>query len=126
MGDDRIATGLAYVCHHAEELRRNLNDDGSDPDKPLQRLRTALAEKASEDELHELLEAIHLAVIQATGDPWGVFGHEAGRSVVVGVAPIEIVYRCPLDRCAGRTRDQLIGEARCEMSGRGLRRERLA
>ncbi|MGK8486979.1 hypothetical protein [Nocardia asiatica] len=39
---------------------------------------------------------------------------------------IEVVYRCPLERCDGRGRDEVgVDPPLCAISGQELRRERL-
>jgi hypothetical protein len=123
----RIAAGLAYVCGHLAELRDDLHDDGSDAASPLRRLVTAMQSDPFDPVgVAGLVETLHIAVVRATGDPWGIIGHANRHGTVAGVAQIEIVYRCPLGRCAGRLRDEVTGPARCAISGRELLRERLS
>lgn len=128
------AFGLTYICGHLAEISTDLGDDSSDPDTPLQRLlaalqpctgRPAALSAADPSELATLVDAVHLAVVRATGDAWGVYGQVTRHTTLAGVAPVEIVYRCPLGVCAGRLRDEVTGAARCEVGGRPLRRERL-
>jgi hypothetical protein len=76
--------------------------------------------------LDALVDAVHLAVVRATGDAWGVYGQATRHTTLAGVAPVEIVYRCPLSVCAGRLRDEVTGLTRCEIGGGPLRRERLS
>jgi len=127
-GAVRVASGLAYVCGHLDELRDLLGDDGSDPDKPLTRLVTALREQPQETEVAGLLDALHAAV-QATGDEMGIYGLGGSRrGGLSGMEVLQIVFRCPLNRCAGRSAEQVTGPAPvCTVSpGRlPLRRERL-
>ncbi|WP_427919084.1 hypothetical protein [Streptomyces sp. cg40] len=129
------AFGLAYICGHFAEIRTDLGDDSSDPDTPLQRLlaavqphtgQSAALSGADPSGLEALVDAVHLAVVRATGDAWGVYGQATRHATLAGVAPVEIVYRCPLGVCAGRLREEVTGPARCEVGGGPLRRERLS
>jgi hypothetical protein len=135
-GDPGLTSfGLAYICGHLSEIRADLSDDGADPDTPLQRLLAAIQSRtaqppelsdADSSEVAALVDAVHLAVVRATGDAWGVYGQATRHTTLVGIAPVEIVYRCPLGVCAGRLREEVIGAARCEVGGGPLRRERLS
>lgn len=126
-GAIRVASGLAYVCGHLDELRDLLGDDGSDPDKPVTRLVTALREQRQETEVAGLLDAVHAAV-QASGDEMGIYGFGSRRGGLSGMEVLQIVFRCPLNRCAGRSAEQVAGPAPvCTVSPARLplRRERL-
>jgi hypothetical protein len=92
---------LAYVCGHLDELRDLLGEEGN---ALLERLQIAVRARADPG---ELLDLVHSAV-QAAGDERGVYGHEERSGIVAaGIASVEIVYRCPLKRCAGRVRTEV-------------------
>jgi hypothetical protein len=120
----RVAAGLSYVCGHIDELRAELGDDGTDPGSPLQVLLAAMRSERSAADMATFVEAVHVAVVRATSDPWGIFGDSSRGYELVGVDPIEIHYRCPKGLCAGRSRDEVIGVARCAVTGQKLLRER--
>lgn len=131
----RVSIALAYVCDHLQELSAVLGDDGGDPEAPLARLLSTL--RASEappaqierglPDITALLNSVH-AALQAAGDVWGVYGAAPGRSgdTEGGMEALEIVYRCPLQKCAGRPGGQ-VAELRpvCAVSQQELLRERL-
>jgi len=113
----RVAFGLAYVCGHLQELRQTLQDDGTDPSTPIARLLSACraGPPRAEDEKNppirssvaELLDNLHAAV-QAAGDILGVYPYGESRSAEpAGVQSLEIVYRCPLHVCAGRSASEV-------------------
>jgi hypothetical protein len=139
----RVASGLAYVCRHLDELREVLGDDGSDPSMPLTRLVVALrgnenpslsraggqpTEQPTAADVARLLTEVHAAV-QAAGDALGVYG--IGRSRDGGASGLEVllvVFRCPLQRCAGRPAHEVTeSQPRCSVSSARLPmiRERL-
>jgi hypothetical protein len=114
----RVASGLAYVCRHLDELRELLGDDGSDPLMPLSRLVTDLhgggasldsqtgaqqpGERTVVFDVVGLLNEVHAAV-QAAGDALGVYGFGPSRGGgLSGMEVLQFVFRCPLDRCVGR------------------------
>src|SRR5450755_986448 len=114
----RVAFGLAYACGHLAELRQTLQDDGSDPSTPIARLLSACRaglppaddgkNPDRQPSLAELLDDVHAAV-QAAGDILGVYVYDESRSVEpAGVQSLEIVYRCPLNLCAGRSASEVI------------------
>ncbi|MGS2646643.1 hypothetical protein [Streptosporangium sp. LJ11] len=121
----RIAAGLAYVCHELALLRAELGDN------PALRALPAAARSAetTPKELVQLLDVVHEAVIRATGDSWGIYGNlNRHPGELPGVESLEIVYRCPLGRCAGRLREEVrTFPPTCDLAdGRRLDRERLA
>jgi hypothetical protein len=95
----RIARALSYVCGHRDELAALLDEDAV----ALHAVEAAIGSPAADDaSLTALLDALHAAVRRA-GDPSGVHGG-AGRSVMpAGVADLDVVYRCPLRLCVGRS-----------------------
>jgi hypothetical protein len=117
-----MTDALAYVCGHLDELRDLLGDEGN---ALLEQLQAAVQASADPG---EVLDRLHTAV-QAAGDVLGVRGHgERSGVVVAGVASVEIVYRCPLGRCAGRVRSEVREfPPHCPLSpgGAELVRERL-
>ncbi|MFH8569153.1 hypothetical protein [Streptomyces sp. NPDC017993] len=120
----RIAKALSYVCRHRDELAVLLDEDGN----ALRALEAAVGRPASDDgSLSALLDSLHTAVRRA-GDPLGVYGG-AGRSVLpAGVGDVDIVYRCPLQLCIGRSGHEVDGEVpHCGFAptGTALIRERL-
>jgi hypothetical protein len=56
-----------------------------------------------------------------------VYGHSVRSLQPAGIEAVEITYRCPIRRCAGRGRDDIVDSSslRCGISGQELRRERL-
>lgn len=120
----RVAKALSYVCGHRDELAVLLDED----DVSLRELAARVSRCAPGDStLTALLEALHTA-IQRAGDPSGVYGG-AGRNLIpAGVGDLEIVYRCPLRLCIGRSGHEVGGDAsRCRFdpAGAALLRERL-
>jgi hypothetical protein len=95
------AVGLANVCGQLDELRQLLNDDGSDEASPLSRLLAAVRAGKPGQVIAELLDDLNEAV-QDAGDMAGVFGFDVSRGDDAGLDALEIVFRCPLARCAGR------------------------
>ncbi|MFI9636446.1 hypothetical protein ACIHAX_27510 [Nocardia sp. NPDC051929] len=118
----RVTAGLAYLCGHLQEIRGTLGDDGTDTSTPLHKLLSSVRSGDGAG-IAAALDAVHTA-LRAAGDARGLYGHHRGL-VPVGVHSIEVVYRCPLERCDGR--DDVDAEPpRCAVSGRELRRERLS
>lgn len=95
------AVGLANVCGHLDELRQLLNDDDGDEASPLYRLLAAVRTRQSKQVVAELLDELNEAV-QEAGDMAGIFGFDVSRGDDAGLDALEIVFRCPLGRCAGR------------------------
>jgi hypothetical protein len=112
-----VAVGLAYVCTHLQSLQEIL-DDGTDAPTPLELLLAAVkadkeeAAKTFDDDpaqLAALLSRVDEAV-KTAGLIEGVYGRGLGRSVEPsGLEPLEIVYRCPLHLCIGRSVSQVTG-----------------
>jgi hypothetical protein len=109
--DYPVADGLASVCERLETIRRDLHrrnpeEQRQDPD-PVLGITEAIREGS---DLADPLQGLHTALLKA-GDPTGVWGHvqPSTREVtLVGDDPgmaFEVVYRCPLGRCSGRTPD---------------------
>ncbi|MEU9472221.1 hypothetical protein AB0D78_37600 [Streptomyces avermitilis] len=128
--DDGINAALAYVCRRLDYLRRLMTpnaEPGSDPSELRALLRAVTAaQRPGAGELRDLLQALHQAV-QASGDPLGVWQASAGRSLqlpgIPGEVPFETLYRCPVDRCAGRRPDQsTVFPLTCTITGRELQR----
>ncbi len=120
----RVAAGLAYLCGHLEDIRSVLGDDGSDTATPLNRLIAAVHSDSATD-LGGALDAVHTA-LQAGGDARGLYGHHR-TPTPIGVHHLEVVYRCPLARCTGRTADEVHDDPpRCALTERELLRERLS
>ena len=73
-------------------------------------------------------DANEIVIRQAEGDVLGIYGHSARAPVdAVGVESLEVVYRCPLRKCRGRTDDEVEEHSpRCSISGAALIREHLA
>lgn len=125
----RIARGLAYVCGHLAELRALLEDDGADPSKSLSRLVSALqapsAGAQAGPDIAALLGQVQAAV-QALGDAVGIYGYSRRGTGQSGMEALQIVYRCPLQRCAGRPAETITEpEPKCSVSGARLIRDRL-
>lgn len=122
-----VADGLASVCERLETIRRDLRrgsqeEQQQDP-APIRRVMEAFLDGG---DLADPLQGLHTALLKA-GDPTGVWGHvqPSSRSVsLVGNTPdvpFELVYRCPLGRCAGRSPDNTtIFPLICALSGREL------
>ena len=121
---ERVTAGLAYLCRHLQEIRSTLGDEETDPATPLRKLLDMVSVGRTPD-LADALSAVHDA-LRAAGDARGVYGNH--RSLVpVGVRNLEIVYRCPLARCDGRTGDDIGDDPpTCAISGQELLRERLS
>jgi hypothetical protein len=119
----RDAAGLAYVCTHLDELRQVLHDDGHDAGSVLALLLAALRDGKP---VAQPLEDVHQAV-QRAGDELGIYGEHRTRSAeAVGVAPAEIVFRCPLGKCLGRSFDEVAQfPPHCVVNGAELVRDRL-
>jgi hypothetical protein len=125
--DYPVADGLAFVCEQLETIRRDLRrssqeEQGQDP-APVLGIMEAI--RAGSD-LAGPLRGLHTALLKA-GDPTGVWGHvqPSFRDVtLVGDDPgmaFEVVYRCPLGRCSGRTPDNTTTfPLTCDLSGREL------
>ncbi|MFI6542971.1 hypothetical protein ACIBO9_06960 [Streptomyces prunicolor] len=128
--DDRADQALAYVCRRLDYLRRLLAPDQDMGEGPpeLRVLTDAVtaAQQPDRDAFQDLLQALHEAV-QAAGDPLGVWQASQARSIHLpgasGGAPFESLYRCPIDRCAGRHPDQsTVFPLTCKITGRELER----
>lgn len=120
-----LAAGLAYVCTHLQELTELLGDEGADPATPLGLL-LALSGAPDEDpELGSLLDEVDAALRASTDGMVSLHGFGQGRDGS-GLEALEIIYRCPLRRCAGRSGAE-VAEARpvCSIGRRALLRERL-
>ncbi|MFE7272971.1 hypothetical protein [Streptomyces sp. NPDC057623] len=120
----RIAGALSYVCRRRDELAALLAGN----DTALHALETAAGRPTVDDALLTgLLDTLHRAVRQA-GDPFGVYGG-TGRGVMpAGVGDLDVVYRCPLRLCTGRSGGEVDGDVphcRFAPSGTALVRERL-
>lgn len=125
---DQTADALAYVCERLDYLRTVLPRDGTGDPPVLRALFDALARGR---DLAGALEAVHTGLLNA-GDALGVWGHVgSGRRNlslrgIDDALPFEVVYLCPLGRCAGRLPDQITAfPVTCPIAGRELRRERL-
>ncbi|WP_019065467.1 hypothetical protein [Streptomyces prunicolor] len=99
VGGLRIAKALSYVCSHRDDLAALLDED----DAALCAVEAAVGGPPADDiSLTALLDALHTAV-RGAGDPSGVYGG-TGRGVMpAGVADLDVVYRCPLQLCIGRS-----------------------
>lgn len=129
----QVARGLAYVCGHLQELRKLLNDDGTDPAKPLTRLVSAIeaagavassqpssAGTPTGGDIAALLRQVH-ASVQHAGDVVGIYGYSRRGTAQSGMEALQIIYRCPLQRCAGRLEDSVTElNPKCTMSPNGL------
>lgn len=120
----RAAEALSYICTHRDELAALLDED----DTALRALEAAVGGPAVDAaSFTDLLDVLHTAVRRA-GDPSGVYGG-AGRGVMpAGVGDLDIVYRCPLHLCIGRSGHEVDGNVpRCRFApaGAALIRERL-
>jgi hypothetical protein len=121
----RVAKGLAYVCGHLGELRELLKDDGADPSTPLGQLLNALQPGQAAADVSGSLDAVDAAVRKA-GDAFGVYGFTSTRrGGPSGMEALQIVFRCPLQRCTGRPADQVRGSTPvCAISPQRLPLER--
>ncbi|MER7038008.1 hypothetical protein [Streptomyces microflavus] len=124
VGGLRIAKALSYVCAHRDELAALLDED----DAALRAVGAVVGGPAADTvSLTALLDALHAAVRRA-GDPSGVYGG-SGRSVMpAGVADVDVVYRCPLQMCIGRSTHEVHDDLpRCQFASAetALIRERL-
>ncbi|MBD0421771.1 hypothetical protein H0H10_21880 [Streptomyces sp. TRM S81-3] len=141
----RRANAVAYVCQNLEPLRAQLLDGQLGDDAPLERVVAAVR---SGGDVDGALEDLHL-LLQADGDARGVHGlHDApgssrgltggeppggpGPHQVTGLSrggapgPADIVYLCPARRCARFWAPHpTMPLARCAITGRPLRRDRL-
>ncbi|GAA3908882.1 hypothetical protein GCM10023084_71370 [Streptomyces lacrimifluminis] len=117
----RHATALAYVCGHLAEMREMLGEQG---EALLGRLEGALEDDAAEQDLAAVLDELHRA-LQRAGDAPGVYGYRLPFNAA-GLSSLQIVYRCPLRRCAGFSRAEVTEfPPHCAISGGELLRERL-
>ncbi|MEU2855649.1 hypothetical protein [Streptomyces syringium] len=117
----RHEAALAYVCSHLAEIRETLGELSK---ALLRRLERALEAVTAEQDLAEALDELHRA-LQRAGDAPGVYGYRLPFNAA-GLTSLQIVYRCPLQRCAGRSSaDVTQFPPRCAISGRELLRERL-
>lgn len=120
--DGRTPAGLGYVCAHLSEIEMMLSTYGSRGPGPLERLVAAIPAGTDLDVLLDELDA----AIREAGDVLGVHDNADRGITAVGVEAMEIVYRCPLQRCTGRSRGEVGRLApTCDISGRELLRERL-
>jgi hypothetical protein len=124
----QVADGLAYVCEHVDQIREDLDDEGTGDVAPLELLLAAVREGTDPA---GPLEALHTA-LQARGDALGVYGHlrTVGflGSHLPGVPrePIDVVYLCPAGRCSRYCWPQAgTPPPCCTITGESLRRERL-
>jgi len=122
----RVARALSYVCQQLDPIRITLqSDDGGDASLLLSLVD---AVKQGDDEAtRERLDLLHAALRRA-GDALGVYGQHDRvlRPVGLDDGPLELFYRCPLDRCSGRGWSAATAEpVRCNISGQDLRRERM-
>ncbi|GAA1945609.1 hypothetical protein GCM10009837_84540 [Streptomyces durmitorensis] len=98
-----IAKGLSYLCGHLGEVRELLNDDGALPGTPLGRLLSVLREGGTGAEVSGLLDMVDEAARRA-GDQHGVYGPDnTRRGEPSGMEALQIVFRCPLRLCTGRS-----------------------
>lgn len=120
----RIAKALSYVCGHRDELAALLDAD----DAALRDLEAAVrCPPVNGVSLTAFLDILHTAVRRA-GDPRGVYGGMGRNVTPAGVGDLDIVYRCPLQRCIGRTSHEVAGgipRCRFDPAGAALIRERL-
>ncbi|MFE3196319.1 hypothetical protein ACFXHA_45490 [Nocardia sp. NPDC059240] len=128
--DIRTRDGLAYLCGNLAEIRQTLDDDGTNPSTPLERLRSAIHGQR-DNEILPLLDTVHTA-LQFAGDALGVYGHHGyhsrgptGLDVAGSGGPLEITYRCPIKRCSGRERNEVSESSpHCVLADRKLERDR--
>ncbi|SOE32594.1 hypothetical protein SAMN05442782_9562 [Streptomyces sp. OK228] len=106
----RIAKALSYVCGHQDELAALLDEEAVS----LHNLAAVVSLGAPGDaSLTTLLDTLHTA-IQRAGDPTGVYGGPGRNLTPAGVSDLEIVFRCPLRLCIGRSAHEVGGDApRC-------------
>ncbi|MFE2627465.1 hypothetical protein ACFXDP_05940 [Streptomyces sp. NPDC059374] len=120
----RIAKALSYVCGHRDELATLLDEDAA----ALRAVEAAVGRPPADDvSLAALLDALHAAVRRA-GDPSGVYGGSGRSAMPAGVADLDVVYRCPLQLCIGRSGHEVDDDVpRCQLSPaeKALIRERL-
>jgi hypothetical protein len=115
----REAAGLAYVCANLGDLRATLDEDGA---SALERLLAALRSGTA---ITPLLDELHLAV-QRAGDALGIYGEQDRGLEAVGTERMEIVFRCPLEKCTGRPFDEVTEfPPLCSVNGAELIRDRL-
>jgi hypothetical protein len=124
----QVSQGLAYVCAHVDEINAVLAEDatGGDGLQALERLRSALR---GNGDISGPLADLHHALLRA-GDALGVYGHVRGvrGSSLAGFdqsEPLEIVYRCPIGRCARTDPGPAVTPPRCGVAGQALRRDQL-
>ncbi len=120
----QVGKGLAYVCTHLTEIRATLAGDvaGKAGLDALARLRSALS---GAGDISNLLDEIHRALL-GCGDVVGVYGHVRGfgSATLVGIhsaEPLEIVYRCPVGRCARTVPGPAMTPPRCDVADEVLR-----
>jgi hypothetical protein len=102
----RIAKALSYVCAHRDELAALLSEE----DAALRALEASVSHSAADDISRiVLLDTLHTAVRRA-GDPSGVYGGTDRSVMPAGVGDLDIVYRCPLQLCIGRSGHAVHGE----------------
>lgn len=127
--DDRTDEALAYVCQRLAYLRDLLiRAQGTDVEPPELRALTGAitaAQRPGQRDLQDLLHTLNQA-IQGAGDSRGVWQEPARRGLpgVIGCAPFEPLYVCPIGRCAGRHPDQsTVFPMTCTITGRELERK---
>ncbi|MER6460444.1 hypothetical protein ABT278_08240 [Streptomyces sp. NPDC001228] len=120
----RIAKALSYVCGHRDELATLLDEDTA----ALRAVEAAVGRPPADDvSLAALLDALHAAVRRA-GDPSGVYGGSGRSAIPAGVADQDVVYRCPLQLCIGRSGHEVgddVPRCRFTPAEKALIRERL-
>lgn len=120
----KIAMALSYVCGHRDELSALLDGD----DVALRALEVAIGRRATNDvALTDLLDTLHTAV-RGAGDPLGVYGAVSRGMMPAGVGDLNIVYRCPLQLCIGRSGHEVaesVPRCRFDPAEAALIRERL-
>ncbi|MFC9608610.1 hypothetical protein ACFTTN_34925 [Streptomyces niveus] len=123
VGGLRIAKALSYVCGHRDELATLLDED----DAALRAVEAAVGRPPADFSLTTLLDALHAAV-RCAGDPSGVYGGTGRNVTPAGVADLDVVYRCPLQLCIGRSGSEADDDVpRCQFAPgeTALIRERL-
>lgn len=120
----RIAKALSYVCEHRDDLAALLDEN----DTALRAVEDAVGGSTADDvSLIALLDALHAAVRRA-GDPSGVYVGTGRNVIPAGVADLDVVYRCPLQLCIGRSGHEVDDDVpRCgfDPGDSALSRERL-
>jgi hypothetical protein len=122
---EREASGLAYVCANASDLRSILEEKCPDSAPVLESVLAAVRDGKA---VTQLLDELHQA-LQRAGDELGVYGEYGGQDrgpEAAGTERMEIVFRCPLKKCMGRPFDEVTQfPPHCSVSGAELIRDRL-